>query len=312
MVVESSDLVKHYTRLRGQPTRALDGVSLAVDPGMIFGLLGPNGAGKSTLIKILLGIVHPTSGHARLLGAPAGDPRARKRAGFLPEALRLPDWMKPRPFLEFMGQMAGMDRAALRARTGELLEQVGLGGEKKPLREFSKGMIQRLGLAQALLNDPEVLFLDEPTEGLDPVARKEVRELLVDLRRRGKTIFLNSHVLSEVERVCDRVMILHRGRVLRVGSISEIAVDRNEYRITLARDGEDVRAALAAALEVHPVESGPEASQTPQFLIRVTGRPQLNQLIDRLRAISVEIEAVAPAKESLEDTFLQLIGEMEK
>ncbi len=314
MVVEIQDLVKVYRRFRGATTRALDGVSLHVEPGTIFGLLGPNGAGKSTMVKILLGVSHPTSGSARLLGAPAGDPRARRKVGYLPEAMRLPEWMKPRGFLQFMGQMYGLDRSTSKRRAGELLERVGLSGHKNILKELSKGMGQRLGLAQALMNDPDVLFLDEPTEGLDPLGRKDVVDLLKELRSRGKTIFLNSHVLLEVERVCDRVIILHRGRVLRAGPMAEISAARNEYRISLARDGEDVRAALSGALECRWQQ---EAGGGITAVVRVaaagdppeTGRARLNQLMDQLRAVPVEIESIFPQRDSLEETFLQLVGE---
>ncbi len=313
MVVEISDLVKVYRRFRGPTTRALDGVSLHVEPGTIFGLLGPNGAGKSSMIKILLGISHPTSGTVRLLGAPAGDPASRRKVGYLPEAMRLPEWMKPPAFLQFMGQLSGMSRATAKRRAHELLELVGLQAHKKVLKELSKGMSQRLGLAQALLNDPDVLFLDEPTEGLDPIGRKDIVNLLLDLRRRGKTIFLNSHVLLEVERVCDRVIILNRGRVLRAGSLAEISTARNEFRISLARDGNDVRAVFSAALETKWVDApGPGVTAIVRLAnpgeLPEAGRLRLNQLIDKLRALPVEIESVTPQRDSLEETFLQLVG----
>ncbi len=316
-VVHTENLVKHYPQFRQAPTRALDGVSVSVEPGTIFGMLGPNGAGKSTFVKILLGIVHPTSGTARLLDAPAGKPSARRRVGYLPESMRLPEWMKPVSFLQLMGELAGLDSATSRRRSGELLEQVGLGGEKKELKEFSKGMGQRIGLAQALLHDPDVLFLDEPTEGLDPIGRKDVCNLLTDLRKKGKTIFLNSHVLSEVERICDRVMIVNKGRILRAGTLAEVSADRNEYRISLARDGDDIRDAFSVELDAR-WETAPNAAVS--VVVRVAaagesaaaGRARLNQIIDRLRAIPVEIESVTPQRDSLEQTFFHLVGEDQK
>jgi len=317
LVVQTADLVKHYPHFRQPPTRALDGVSVSVEPGTIFGMLGPNGAGKSTFVKILLGIVHPTSGKAALLDLPAGTPRARRRVGYLPESMRLPEWMKPLAFLQFMGGLSGLDAGTARRRAGELLELVGLGGEKKVLKDFSKGMGQRIGLAQALLHDPEVLFLDEPTEGLDPIGRKDVCNLLLELRKRGKTIFLNSHVLSEVERICDRVMIVHQGKILKAGSMADLSSNRNEYRIVLARDGEDVRDAFSVELDAR---WEPAANGATAVVVRVAaanespaaGRARLNQIIDRLREIHVEIESVAPQRDSLEETFFQLVGEAGK
>ena len=295
-VIEATDVVKVYKTWTGKQTPALDGVTLRLEPGTVFGLLGPNGAGKSTLVKIFLGIVHPTSGTARLLGAPTGDPAQRRRVGFLPEAMRLPEWMKARPFLQFMGEMTGLDRSTARQRSAELLEQLGLGGETKPFKEYSKGMQQRLGLAQALLNDPDVLFLDEPTDGLDPVGCRDVRELLGDLRRRGKTIFLTSHALREAERVCDRVTILFGGRVLRSGTLAEVVGESNEYHIRLARDGEGVRTALGASV-VRRDDRG--------YVVRVAGRAELNKIIDHLRAAGVEIECV---EGGLESAYMKLVG----
>ena len=198
--------------------QALQDVSFDVRPGEVFGLLGPNGAGKTTFIKVLLGIIRPNTGTAKLFGHDAGDPRGRKRVGYLPERLVVPRHHTALSALEFYGQLSGMTIAEVRARQDEVLELVGLADRASDLvRKYSKGMQQRIGLGQALMHNPDILILDEPTDGLDPVGRAQVRSILDRLRGEGKTIFLNSHLLQEVELICDRVAILDRGRLKRVG-----------------------------------------------------------------------------------------------
>ena len=203
MHIETSSLRKQYGALT-----AVDGIDLRVDAGEVFGFLGPNGAGKTTTVKMLLGLVAPSAGEARVLGCRPGDPAAMRRIGFLPEHFRFPPWLTAYNFLDTHGQLYGMTALQRRTRIPELLERVGLGGRARSrLGEFSKGMQQRVGLAQALLNEPALVFLDEPTSGLDPLGRYEVREIIHELRQRGVTVFLNSHFLSEVEVTCDRVAI---------------------------------------------------------------------------------------------------------
>jgi ABC-2 type transport system ATP-binding protein len=218
MHIETTSLRKQYGALT-----AVDGINLSVDAGEVFGFLGPNGAGKTTTVKMLLGLVAPSAGEARVLGCRPGDPAAMRRIGFLPEHFRFPPWLTAYNFLDTHGQLYGMSAAERRKRIPGLLERVGLGGRARSrLGEFSKGMQQRVGLAQALLNEPALIFLDEPTSGLDPVGRYEVREIIRELRQRGVTVFLNSHFLSEVEVTCDRVAIVKRGRLVRVGSLEEL------------------------------------------------------------------------------------------
>jgi len=203
---------------------AVEDLTLQVHRGEVFGFLGPNGAGKSTSVKMLLGLVAPTSGFARVLGRPVGDVGIRERLGFLPEHFRFHDWLTAEEFLRLHGQLYGMAPARLSERAGALLELVGLAAHReKRLRDFSKGMLQRIGLAQALLNDPELIFLDEPTSGLDPVGRRLVRDIIREQRSRGATVFLNSHLLSEVEITCDRVAFIRRGEVLAVREVAGIA-----------------------------------------------------------------------------------------
>jgi len=300
--VEVCDLGKTYRAFRGA-VNALDGVSLRVERSTIFGLIGQNGAGKTTLIKILLGLGTPTAGVARLLGNSPRDPAARRRVGYLPEQMRLPDYFHAKDFLRYMGRLNGVDRTAIERRIPALLERVGLGDVRKPVKAYSKGMQQRLGLAQALVSEPEVLFLDEPTDGLDPLGRKDVRDLLVQLRAEGKTIFLNSHLLSEVELVCDRIVILNNGKVARTATPDEFTRGTGEYLVRVAAAGEAVRAAAAAATGDR---AGTWEENTLRFAPR--DRAQLNSLLDRLRGVPVEIESVEPVRLSLEDFFLQVVS----
>jgi len=301
--VATQNLEKQFRSLFRGGTRALAGVSITAEPGQIFGLLGQNGAGKTTLVKILLGLVWPTSGSAKVLGHNPLEARPRRRIGYLPEQMRLPEHLKAESFLRYMGRLNGLDSRTLRQRIPALLEQVGLAGDKrKLLREYSKGMQQRIGLAQTLLNEPDLLFLDEPTEGLDPVGRKEVRDLLVRLRVQGKTIFLNSHLLSEIELVCDRCVILRKGEVAKEGTPAEFTRDTGEVRMRLARADETVQQAVASAAEVQRWENS-------SVYVRPRDRVQLNALIDRLRALPVEIEAIEPVRSTLEEFFIDLVKE---
>ena len=233
---------------------AVQGLSLQVAQGEVFGFLGPNGAGKTTFIKMMLGLVRPTSGTGRMLGAPVGDVAARARTGFLPEHFRFHDWLTAGEFLSLHGQLYGLARAEIRLRAPQLLERVGLAPfAGQQLRTFSKGMLQRIGLAQALLNRPALVFLDEPTSGLDPVGRRLVRDVIRELRAEGATVFLNSHLLSEVEITCDRVAFIKHGAVLRACALQELAGGETavviraagvtpELLAGLSRLGKDVKA----------------------------------------------------------------------
>lgn len=224
IVVDIENLGKVYPLQIGQPAKtALEGVNLQVSQGETFGLLGPNGAGKTSLQKILLGLIRPTSGKASVLGAPPEDTRSRARIGYLPENPYFYTYLTGREFVEFCGGLFGLSGKALRNRATELLDRVGMAhAENTQLRKYSKGMLQRVGVAQALVNDPEIVFLDEPMSGLDPVGRRELRDIILDLKREGKTIFFNSHILSDVEALCDRVGILHAGKLVAYGSVREL------------------------------------------------------------------------------------------
>jgi ABC-2 type transport system ATP-binding protein len=301
--VAADNLTKTYYDWRRRRTVALKGVSVRVEPGTIVGLLGRNGAGKTTLVKILLGLVIPDGGQGEVLGHSLRDHRVRRRIGYLPEQMRLPEYLKGPSFLRYMGELNGVPAATLKRRIPELLERMSLGGEitRQLIRGYSKGMQQRLGLAQALLNDPELLFLDEPTEGLDPVGRKDTRGLLVELRRQGKTIFLNSHLLSEIELVCDQLIMVEQGLVVRQGPPSGFMPSKGECVIRVAALPAAARAALA---EMAP--GGTWQENALHFAPR--DRAHLNAVIDALRAAGVEIESVEPQRSTLEETFLEVVG----
>jgi ABC-2 type transport system ATP-binding protein len=229
-VIATHDVVKHYGRIE-----ALRGVSLCIEKGEIFGLLGQNGAGKTTLIKILLGITRMTTGSGELLGQPVGTASVRRKVGYLPEDHRFPDYHSGASLLDFYGALLEVPRRERRHRIPQVLEMVGLKGRMHyKVRTYSKGMKQRLGIAQALMHEPEVIFLDEPTDGVDPVGRKHIRDLMQSLKAEGKTIFLNSHLLGEVELICDRVAILDRGTVLRLGDIATLTKQKGLFAIRLA------------------------------------------------------------------------------
>ena len=207
---------------RKRPYRALDRLTLEVAPGEVFGFLGPNGAGKTTTLKLLMQLVYPTSGQAELLGRPLGDLHAKQRIGYLPENPYFYDYLTAEELLRYIAALFGYDSQERRARASRLLDEVGIGAERRlQLRKFSKGMLQRVGIAQALINDPELLILDEPMSGLDPLGRREVRALILRLRDRGRTVFFSSHVLSDIEEICDRIGIIHGGRIIFLGAPQE-------------------------------------------------------------------------------------------
>lgn len=234
-----------------QRVEAVRGVSLTVEPGEIFGFLGPNGAGKSTTIKVLMGLVKRTGGEATLLGRPLGDRHARARLGFLPEHPYFYDYLKPLEFLDFYGRLFSLTAKERRRRAEELVDRVGLRhAVNRPLRKFSKGMIQRMGIAQALVNDPDLVVLDEPMSGLDPMGRKDVRDIIFDLKRNGKTVFFSSHILQDVEAICDRVSIMVRGQVRSVGDLDSMladSIEHTEVAVTGLPDGVVDRAPIRQA-----------------------------------------------------------------
>ncbi|TDI75082.1 MAG: ABC transporter ATP-binding protein [Bacteroidetes bacterium] len=315
--VVTTDLTKIYSGFaRKRTVHALDALSISVGRGEIFGLLGPNGAGKTTLLKILLAVVKPTSGEARLLGRTVTDWRSRSEIGFLPENHRFPPFLTAIGALRTYGELSNVSDSEIETRADRLLSRVGLSAWRDDrIKTFSKGMMQRLGIAQALLNDPAVLFLDEPTDGVDPIGRREIRDLLSELRDEGKTIFLNSHLLSEVELICDRVAILHKGRLIQSGTIEELTAGETGYVITLESESDGdaegrLKSALPTALHTeYSVEKSVNGGSSDQFSISIgaTTPEELNEWIDQLRNAGLFITAIRPRSISLETKFIQTI-----
>ncbi len=281
---------------------AVKSLTLQVEQGEVFGFLGPNGAGKTTSIKMLLGLVSPTSGAGSLLGAPIGNRPALARIGFLPEHFRFQEWLTANEFLELHGELLGMARGDLNLRRDELLERVGLTEFRhKQLRTFSKGMLQRIGLAQALMNRPALVFLDEPTSGLDPVGRRLVRDIIHELRAEGTSVFLNSHLLSEIEVTCNRVAFIRHGEVVRVMEMS--ALDKNISLLTIRGEGftPDVLSGLAQWGEDIRLDS----DHLSMTIRSETDLPQINRyLVER----DVQVYAMIPNRVSLEEIFIETLG----
>jgi ABC-2 type transport system ATP-binding protein len=302
--VNLTGISKTYTigPLARRKVEALVGINLLVEHGQIFGLLGPNGAGKTTLVKILLGVVHPTQGNGTVLDRPIGLPSMLELCGYLPENHRYPLFLTARDTLLFFGRLSGIAEKSLRNNIDPLLELVGLKEWKRVrIKRFSKGMLQRLGLAQALINDPEILFLDEPTDGVDPIGRKEIRDILIDLKKQGKTIFLNSHMLSEVESISDRVAILNKGEIVRTGTVEEITRVGKEFLVHF--DSSTSEEIVEKALRNLPSARRENSS----FIIPAGDLNELNRSVDILRSHHILIESVIPVRASLEDSFIQLI-----
>jgi ABC-2 type transport system ATP-binding protein len=305
-VVEIEKLVKDYEVgfWRKRKIRALDGLSLTVNQGEIFGFLGANGAGKTTTLKLLMTLIFPTEGSARILGHDIGETSMHGRIGYLPENPYFYDYLTPREFLDFCGQIFGFSKSERSSRAKDLLARVRLNEDKwnTQLRKFSKGMLQRVGLAQALINDPEVVFLDEPMSGLDPIGRREVRDLISTLRQEGKTVFMCSHILSDIEVLCDRVAILKGGRLAHVGYLDELR------QHVAGRDSVEVviRGTDETTLTPHlPKGNEYRISSTPAGLrIEVTEERDVDQVITALRKVSGKLVSVQPLRQSLEDLFM--------
>jgi ABC-2 type transport system ATP-binding protein len=281
---------------------AVKGLTLQVQRGEVFGFLGPNGAGKTTSIKMLLGLIKPTSGSASLLGAPLADRATLAHVGFLPEHFRFQDWLTAAEFLEMHGQLYGMERQSLKRRITDLLERVGLTDFRdKQLRTFSKGMLQRIGLAQALLNQPDLVFLDEPTSGLDPVGRLLVRDIIRELREQGTSVFLNSHLLSEIEVTCDRVAFIRHGEVARVLELS--ALDAGQPTVTIRASGvtDDICTGLAQWGDNIHMEGD-------RLVLSIRSDSVLPEITRYLVEQGVEVYAIIPERKSLDELFMEIVG----
>src|SRR5215470_5779862 len=303
-MTRSSDLAIHTRGLRkvfGGKV-AVRNLTLDVPRGEVFGFLGPNGAGKSTSVKMLLGLVFPTSGEAEILGRPAGDVKARSKVGFLPEHFRFYDWLTPAELLKLHGRLYGMSQGMLRERIPTLLDLVGLTPHReKRLQEFSKGMLQRIGLAQALLNDPELIFLDEPTSGLDPFGRRMVRDIIKAQRDRGTTVLLNSHLLGEVEITCDRVAFIKDGEVVETRQLNGDIEDQ----VTVSIRAPNVTAEIADGLSRW---SRSVRTKCECLTVSVSSGAVVPEIVRYLVASGVDVYEVIPHRLSLEERFLEIVG----
>lgn len=304
--IETNNLIKDYSVgfWHKRPRRVLHGLNLTVETGEVFGLLGPNGAGKSTTLKILLRLIFPTSGTARILGRPLHDMGMHARIGFLPENPYFYDHLTPAEFLSYTAQLFGMPADDRRRRVASLIERVGLSEARDvPMRKFSKGMVQRLGVAQALINDPELVILDEPMSGLDPLGRREVRDIILGLREEGKTVLFSTHILPDAESLCDRVAILDRGRLQGCGELREIlGLEAAATEVSLDKP----RAELLREVGAHTssvVRTG------DRVRLVVPKEEDVRKVLDAALRHGAKVVSVNPVKASLEDYFLSRVTE---
>ena len=301
----TDELTKDYAVgfWRKRPYRALDRLTLEVGAGEVFGFLGPNGAGKTTTLKLLMQLVYPTSGRAELLGRPLGDLGAKQRIGYLPEHPYFYDYLTAEELLQYFAGLFGYRGADRRGRASALLDEVGIGGERRmQLRKFSKGMLQRVGIAQALLNDPELVIFDEPMSGLDPLGRRDVRTLILKLRDRGCTVFFSSHVLSDAEALCSRVAILAHGRLITAGRLTEmLPFQVRGWELIVAGVEEPLARALEArARRLVPLGHG-------RYAAELSSDPPPDRLVADIAAAGGSLISLNPVRQTLEDFFVQQV-----
>lgn len=297
-------LTKVYGGRLADRVAAVDNISFQVEQGEIFGFIGPNGAGKTTTIKMLLGLLFPTSGSAEVLGKPAGDIEAKRRISYLPESPYFYEHMSAVEVLDFYCKLFRMDAQTRKQKVGELLDRVGLAQDgRRALRQYSKGMLQRVGIAQALINDPDLLFFDEPTSGLDPIAHKDIQDLILALREQGKTVMLSSHQLSDVESVCDRVAIINRGKLVKIGTLAEL-LHAGRTVITIAGPKPELVESLRLLAERVTVEG--ELAKA-----YVETEESVHGVLDRVRG-KATLVSVVPQRQTLEDLFVEIVREVRK
>ena len=302
-VIEINSLTKHFSgkKFSGEKIKALEKVSFNVGSGEIFGLLGPNGAGKTTLVKILLGITFATEGSAKLFDKPVTNVSVKKKVGYLPENHRFPNYLTGEQVIDYFGKLSGLKKSDLDKTTYKYLKMVGMDewGTTK-IKKYSKGMMQRLGLAQAMISNPDLIFLDEPTDGVDPIGRKEIRDVLLELKNQGKTIFLNSHLLSEIELICDKVAILNKGELIKVGSVEDITSTGNKYIFTTGDLSEEIMNKVLS--EYKGTLHGKN-----EFECTINTIEEVNKVLDYLRSQKILIHGFSKEKNSLESMFINLI-----
>jgi ABC-2 type transport system ATP-binding protein len=303
-IVEIENLTKDYEVgfFKKKKVRALDGLNLQVVPGQIFGFLGGNGAGKTTTIKLLMGLMFPTSGTARILDTDISDTKMHSRIGYLPENPYFYDYLTARELMMYFAELFGIDAAKRKTRSEELLTRVGLekAAWNRQLRKFSKGMLQRVGLAQSLINDPEIVFMDEPMSGLDPVGRREIRELIAELRTEGKTVFMSTHILSDIEVLCDNVAILRKGKLAATGKLDELLAQSGEtqtFEINVSGVSADALAKEISGAEVHATPTGAR--------IEVANETDVDKVLAVIRSQKGKLVSVQPVRQSLEELFVK-------
>jgi ABC-2 type transport system ATP-binding protein len=302
IVTEGLSKTYHSGLFGRQQIHALAPTNISIEKGEIFGLLGPNGAGKTTFIKLLLSIIFPSSGRTEILGHRITDYTIKEKIGYLPENHRYPSYLTGEQVLSFFGKLSGLTPGELRPRIDELLKLVDMTQWRRTkIKKYSKGMLQRIGLAQALLNNPEIVFLDEPTDGVDPIGRKEIRDILRRIRDEGKTVFLNSHLLSEVELISDRVGVLNKGVLIKTGTIDALTRAPEEYLFRVSEP-------ISGQIETELASQSFTVTQHDQgYFIRAENVGQLNSIIDILRKHGVQIESIVPHRTTLEESFISLI-----
>jgi ABC-2 type transport system ATP-binding protein len=303
--IETDNLTKDFLVgfWRPRPYRALDALTVSVEPGEVFGFLGPNGAGKSTTLKLLMQLIYPTAGSARILGKPVGDVAVRKRIGFLAENPYYYDYLTAEEVVAYFARLHGLNGPAVKDRVSKVLDQVGIGAERRlRLRQISKGMLQRVGLAQAIVNEPDVVFFDEPMSGLDPLGRRDVRELILELRARGCTVFFSSHILSDAESLCSRVAILAQGRLVATGRVSEmVAFAPKGWELVVAGVSDAAQAQLAPRVQaIRGLSAG-------RYTIHVGTDQHPDRLISEITALGARVESLNPLRDTLEDYFVQQV-----
>ena len=304
--IETNALAKdyHVGFWRPRPYRALHGLSLSVESGEVFGFLGPNGAGKTTTLKLLMQLVYPTAGSATILGRPLGDLAMKRRIGYLPENPYFYDYLTAEELLTYFAGLFGYKGADRTARVSRLLDEVGLGGERRlQLRKFSKGMVQRVGLAQALINDPEVVFLDEPMSGLDPLGRRDVRALILKLRDQGRTVFFSSHILSDAETLCSRIAIVVKGRLMASGTLADLVTAKlNGWEIVVDGLPQAPALPIAGVRAVTPLAPG-------RFAIEALPAEDPVRVAQALIGAAGRLVSINPVHETLEDLFVRQVDQ---
>jgi ABC-2 type transport system ATP-binding protein len=306
--IRIEELTKDYTIgfWRRRSYRALDRLTLAIEPGEVFGFLGPNGAGKTTTLKLLMQLIYPTSGRAEILGRPVGDLDVRRRIGYLPENPSFYDYLTAEELLGYFGDLFGYSGPDRRKRVSNLLDRVGIGAERRlQLRKFSKGMIQRVGIAQALLNDPEVVFLDEPMSGLDPLGRRDVRSLILELRDQGRTVFFSSHILADAEALCRRVAVVAGGRLAASGTLSDIlAFEVHGWELVISGVSPEVLARVTPRVR-RSTEISPG-----RYSLELALDQSPDRLLADLTAAGATLVSLNPMRDTLEDFFMKRVAEM--